>query len=69
MMTSKQFALVAALIRSREPVRSAAELVIVEGMRNVDAARAVGLGPQSVSNTVARFLSAHAQIVAAYGRP
>jgi DNA-directed RNA polymerase specialized sigma24 family protein len=65
-MTLEQFEIIAKLIRSREPVKTAVRLVLVNGMPNVEAAAEVGTSPQSVSNTLARFRAADREIRVAY---
>lgn len=66
LMTPSQFYAVAQSIRSREPVRTAARLVLVDGVRPGEAAAQAGVSPQSCSNTVTRIRSAHALMVGAY---
>jgi predicted DNA-binding protein (UPF0251 family) len=54
-MTPKRFSALARLIRMRRgAAEEAARLVLVDGMRPIEAARRIGLSPQSVSNAVAR---------------
>jgi predicted DNA-binding protein (UPF0251 family) len=54
-MAPERFAAIARLIRMRGgAAQEAARLVLVEGMRPADAARATGLSPQGVCNAVAR---------------
>lgn len=53
-ITPAQFAALAKLLRMRAPSSEAARLVLVEGMRPADAARAVNLSPQAVTNAVSR---------------
>lgn len=65
-MTDEEFEVVAELIGSREPARSGAKLVLVNGIGPADAAREVGLLPQSVSNTVRRIRAADEKILTAY---
>lgn len=66
-MTPEQFEVVADLIRSREPAKSAARMILLEGAREVDAAAATGIARSSAHNTATRFRAAHAKILAAYG--
>lgn len=66
-ITAPQFELVAKLLQSKEPPRTAAYLVLVENKSNKEAIAATGLSPQSVSNTLGRYRRAHAAIMAAYG--
>jgi hypothetical protein len=65
-ITSEQFEVIADLIRSRGPARTAAHLVLVGGSSNVDAAAKASVSRQSVSNTTARFRSADIKIRHAY---
>lgn len=65
-LTKAEFELIAALIRSREPARTAAHLVLVRGKSNQEAIAATGLSPSSVSNTLTRFRSTHAKIAKVY---
>jgi hypothetical protein len=55
MMDQKKFNAIARLIRMRcGPSQEAARLVLVDGLRPIDAARMTGLSPQSVCNAAAR---------------
>lgn len=65
-MTPIQFDAIAVLIKSREPAKSAARRVLVDGEENIGAATEFGISRQSVSNTVARFRSADKLIRDAY---
>lgn len=68
-LTEEQFNLIAELIRSREPPRTAAYMVLVEGKSNKQALAALaesGLSGQSLSNTLTRFRKTHQAIVVAY---
>lgn len=56
-MRSDEFELIATLIRSRGPARSAARRVLVDGLRNADAAREASIDPQSVHRTAQRIHS------------
>lgn len=67
-MNIDEFTLIAKLIRSREPVMTAARLVLVEGKSGVEAAEITGVSVQSVSNTVVRFRNAGAEIRRVYGK-
>ena len=66
-MTRTQFDVVAELLRSREPVRTAARLVLVEGAATKDAAEAAGMQPNAVSNALSRYRNAHKKLLVAYG--
>jgi len=65
-MTVSQFEVVAELLRSREPVKTAVRMVLVKGRATKDAAEAVGLVPQSVSNALRRYRNAHQKLLKAY---
>lgn len=66
-MTEIEFDTIAKLIRSRDPVRSAARLVLVCGKSSQEAAAQSGCSYNSVFNTVTRFKSAHKEIVSMFG--
>lgn len=66
-MTQIQFVVVADLLRSREPVRTAARLVLVEGVANKIAAEIAGMQPNAVSNALGRYRNAHKKLLLAYG--
>ncbi len=54
-MTDKKFNALAQLLRLRTgPAREAARLVLVDGMTQADAARKLGVSPNTVTNAVAR---------------
>lgn len=61
-MTPQQFNLLADLLRSKEPVTSGVKMILFKGMANADAARAVGVSPQSVHRATKRFIELDAQI-------
>lgn len=65
-MRAAQFDVIAVLISSREPAKSAARRVLVDGIAPGEAAREFELKPQSVSNTLRRFRDADALIQKAY---
>lgn len=65
-MNADEFNAIATLISSREPAKSAARRVLVDGAENIDAAREFNLSRQSVSNTVGRFRTAEEVILSAY---
>lgn len=64
-MTEDQFTVVADLIRSQEPVRSAARQILLEGARVSVAARDAGVSTSSASNTVRRIRAAFSKVCAA----
>lgn len=61
-LTKKQFDLIAKLIQSKEPPRTAAYMVLVRGKTNTEAREETGLSAQSVSNTLGRFRRTHKDI-------
>ncbi len=65
-MTHDQFEVLAHLLRAREPAKTAARLVLVDGLPGAAAARQAGVTPQSVSNSLARYRAAEAAICAAW---
>lgn len=65
-MTVKQFQVVADLLRSREPVRTAVKLVLIDRRTTKEAAEATRLVSQSVSNALRRYRNAHARLCDAY---
>lgn len=65
-LTPQEFEVVATLLQSKEPARTAARLVLVEGRTPAAAARAAGVLPQSVSRAVRRCRETHAFILTAY---
>ena len=65
-MTQAQFDVVAELLRSREPVKSAVCLVMVGGGTAKEAADQLSLVPQAVNNAVRRYRNAHKKLLSAY---
>jgi len=65
-MTADQFEVLAQLTRAREPAKTAARMVLVEGLIPADVARELEMSPQSVSNTVGRYREFDASVRAAY---
>lgn len=65
-MTAPQLDVVAELLRSRDPVRAAACLALVEGKSNPEVSETTGMSPQAVSNALTRYRVAHHKILAAY---
>ena len=65
-MTSKEFDLVAQLLKSRDPVISGVRLVFFKKVTNAEAARKVGVTPQALHRSAKRLQSLHNQIVEAY---
>lgn len=68
-MTMGQFETIAKLIRSKEPARTAAMMVLVLGWSSQSAVKTTGLQTQSVWNTVNRFRTAHARLSKVFFRP
>jgi hypothetical protein len=64
-MTEDQFNVVADLIRSQEPVRSAARKILLEGVRVAAAARDVGVSSSSASNAARRIRVAYSKVCSA----
>lgn len=67
MLNAKQFEVIAKLLRSRDPARTAARMVLVEGRRIKDAGEATGLLHPSIVRSVARYRAAHLLIIQGYG--
>ncbi len=65
-MTPEQFDVLAKLLRSRDPAREAARLVLVEGKTNAEAHAITGVLPQGIGNALARYRAADREIRAAY---
>jgi transposase len=65
-VNKKQFDVISKLMRSREPVMSAAKLVLVEHYKLSEAAKQIGISPQSVNNAVARFKNVYEEILTAF---
>ncbi|MBN9424498.1 MAG: hypothetical protein BGO63_11300 [Candidatus Accumulibacter sp. 66-26] len=67
-LTVHEFEVLAKILRSAEPVKTAAGMVLTEGRSVAEAVAATGLLQPSVSRTVKRFRVAQAQILTAYDR-
>ncbi|MCK9987769.1 MAG: hypothetical protein AzoDbin1_04241 [Azoarcus sp.] len=67
MMTSQQFEALAKLLRSRDPSREGARLVLVEGLTRKAAAERLGIDGATISKSVRRFKDADAVIRDGYG--
>ncbi len=67
-MGADEFDLIARLIRSRDPARSAARRVLVDGLRNADAAREADIEPQRVHNAATRIKRAVEQVRSVFSR-
>lgn len=68
-MNMEQFETIAKLIRSKEPARTAAMMVLVLGWSSQSVVKTIGLQTQSVWNTVHRFRTAHARLTKVFFRP
>lgn len=65
-LTRRQFDVIATLLRSREPARTAALLVLVKGKAVKDVVIATQMSQPSVSQAVRRYRDAHALILKGY---
>jgi DNA-directed RNA polymerase specialized sigma24 family protein len=65
-MTEAQFDAIAKLIRSRDPSRKAAKLVLVFGLSTTQAAKELGVPVTTVCNAARRLETADALIRKAY---
>lgn len=67
-LTPAEFEIVSKLLQSKEPARSAARLVLVEGKTITEAVTATGLLQPSVSRVVRRCRETHEFILTAYAQ-
>lgn len=67
-MTEEQFILIARLLKSRDPVKSAVRKVIFENTTNASAAKIFGASPQSVHRSTKRFTALHADICKVFNK-
>lgn len=71
-LRAAEFDVIASLIRSRDPSKGAARLVLVDGMTMTQAAKSTfndegkPLSAQMVNNTITRIKAAHALVCEAY---
>lgn len=65
-MNQQKFELLATLLRSKEPVTTAARLVLLDNVPNIDAASLAGVYPQSSSRAVKSFRDLDQRIEAIY---
>jgi hypothetical protein len=65
-MTERQFEFLARLLRSKDPAKQGAKLVLVHGVPNADAARAVHASPQSVHRAAKRISEENEEAMRAY---
>lgn len=67
-LTATEFDVVAKLLQSKEPAKTAARMVLVEGVSPAEAARVAGVLPPSVSRAVRRCRETHDFILSAYAK-
>lgn len=67
-LTKEEFAVVSKALQSKEPARTAARLVLVEGRTIAEAVAATGCLQPSVSRVVRRCREMHAFILTGYAR-
>lgn len=65
-LTQSQFEVVAKLLQTKEPARTAARLVLLEGKTVTAAAAEAGVLQPSASRAVKRCREAHAELLMAY---
>ena len=65
-MTIRQFEAVATALRSKEPAKTAARMILVEEKSYQEVMQATGMSSQAVSNALRRFRAMHAMLLAAY---
>jgi TrfB plasmid transcriptional repressor len=58
-MTEAQFDFIARLMRSKDPARQGAKLVLLHGVPNAEAARALKTTPQTVQRAAKRIAEEH----------
>ena len=66
LMTSEQFELLARLLRSRGASREGCRLVLVDGMRQCDAARKLDVAPVLIAVAIKHYRVTHDAILEAY---
>lgn len=67
-LTPAEFEVCAKFLRSEEPAKTAARLVLLEDKSVTEAVEGTGLLQPSVSRTVKRFRATHEQILSGYDR-
>ena len=67
-LTPAEFEIVAKLLQSKEPARTAARLVLLEGNTISEAVTVTGLLQPSVSRTVRRYRETHLFILTGYAK-
>lgn len=65
-ITPEQFEVVARLLKTKEPVRTAARMVLLHGEKTTVAAALTGIHQPSVSRAACRIRREHEAIVKAY---
>lgn len=65
-MTGEQFDVLAQLTRAREPARSAARRVLVDGISQAEAAREFDMSPSALGNAVRRYRTWDADVRSVY---
>jgi len=65
-MDISEFTVIANITRSREPIRTAVMLVLVDGHSDMEAAEITGVLTQTIRKTVTRFKYIDAEIRRAY---
>ena len=65
-ITLARLNVLAILLRSREPVKTAVRIVLVDGLARKDAMAATGMSGPAVSQAVKRYREAHKLISGAY---
>lgn len=66
LLTPEQFDALARLTRAREPARTAARRVLVDGISQAEAAREQGMSTSALGNSVRRYREFDAQVRDAY---
>ena len=68
-MDLAQFEVIAELLRSREPAKTAARMVLIDGLSNQEAAARTKMSAQAISNALTRYRTAHSKIQKAFCTP
>ncbi len=68
-LTGQQFETLATLLHSRGVSREACRLVLVDGLRQCEAARRLSVSPVLINMSLARYRRARAAIDRAFGPP
>lgn len=66
LLTPAQFEVVAKVLRSKDPARRAAYMVLVEGATQNEAIAATNMHQSAVSRSLKRFVNTHALILTGY---